>query len=415
MDILEAKQAVIAAGLKLLETGLIARTWGNVSARVDDESFVITPSGKAYEGLTPDDVVLVKIKDLSYAGDVKPSSEKGIHAQAYALRPEVGFVIHTHQKNASIVSVTGGDLPLNGNTGWWADVLGETVPLAAYGLPGTGKLRKGVTAALKKHPGAKAVLMAHHGALCVGQTAEEAFKAADALEQASQNYLARRLLERTGDLAETIDGIHALIAKRRAENAPAPADPAPTLVGYTSFRSGDAFSMKPEAIAGEYVDVSLSDGKILNEKDDPQEPETLELHRAIYRKNSKVNAIVHSAAPDIQRTSHSGAKKLLPYLDDFAQIAGVNLRVARFNPNDQLESAKLVNKALKGRSAVLLEGNGALCIGSNLEEARAVETVAEKNCGVSLSADLFAKAKPIGLLDAAIMRLVYVQKYAKKK
>ena len=96
MDILQAKQIVIAAGKKLVETGLIARTWGNVSCRIDSQSFVITPSGKAYETLTPDDIVLVRAADLSYDGDVKPSSEKGIHAQCYLLRPECNFVIHTH-------------------------------------------------------------------------------------------------------------------------------------------------------------------------------------------------------------------------------------------------------------------------------------------------------------------------------
>ena len=52
MDILQAKKEVIAAGLRLVEKGLIARTWGNVSCRVDENSFVITPSGKPYEGLT---------------------------------------------------------------------------------------------------------------------------------------------------------------------------------------------------------------------------------------------------------------------------------------------------------------------------------------------------------------------------
>ena len=71
MDILQAKKEVIAAGLRLVETGLIARTWGNVSCRVDENSFVITPSGKPYDGLTPDDIVEVKIDTLSYEGSVK--------------------------------------------------------------------------------------------------------------------------------------------------------------------------------------------------------------------------------------------------------------------------------------------------------------------------------------------------------
>ena len=94
---MQAKELVVRAGKQLVESGLIARTWGNVSCRVSDTQFVITPSGRAYETLTPEEIVLVNIADLSYDGDVKPSSEKGIHASAYQLRPEVNFVIHTHQ------------------------------------------------------------------------------------------------------------------------------------------------------------------------------------------------------------------------------------------------------------------------------------------------------------------------------
>ena len=55
----EAKKLVVAAGKKLVESGLIARTWGNVSARISDTQFVITPSGRAYETLTPKEVVVV--------------------------------------------------------------------------------------------------------------------------------------------------------------------------------------------------------------------------------------------------------------------------------------------------------------------------------------------------------------------
>ena len=413
MDILEAKRTVIAAGKRLVETGLIARTWGNVSARVDGDAFVITPSGKAYEGLTLEDIVLVSLKDLKFEGSVKPSSEKGIHAQAYLLRPEAGFVIHTHQHNASIAAVMG--KPVTGEAvKWWADLLGETVPVAAYGLPGTGKLKNGVAKALRENPFAKAVLMAHHGALCVGRDADEAFRVAGALEQACLAFLKARALTFLGEAAETLDGIHAAVAKRR--EAHAPRELAPYLTPYSSFRSGDAFCMTPEGEPGGTVDVSLPTGEVFGEAGEA--PETLEMHRAIYRGDRKINAIVHSQKPDVIRASRSGAKKLLPYLDDFAQIAGIHLRKARFSPGSQpekLESVKLVRKALKGRSAVLLEDNGALCVGSNQEEARAVETVTDKNCAVSLSAGLFGKVRHIGVLDAALMRFIYVKKYSKKK
>jgi L-fuculose-phosphate aldolase len=295
----------------------------------------------------------------------------------------------------------------NGGPTCWA----KRSPVADYGLPGTGKPKKGVAKALRENPCARAVLMAHHGALCVGRDAGEAFRVADALEQACLAFLKARALTFLGEATETLDGIHAVLTQRR--EALAPKELAPYITPYSSFRSGDAFCMTPEGRDEGTLDISLRTGIVFGEG--REAPETLEMHRAIYRGDKKVNAIVHSQKPDVIRASKSGAKKLLPYLDDFAQIAGINLRGARFSPGNRPESAQLVRKALKGRSAVLLEDNGALCTGSSMEEARAVEIVTDKNCAVSLSADLFEKVRHIGVIDAALMRFIYVKKYSKKK
>ena len=54
----EAKKLVIQAGLDMIEKGLIARTWGNISGRISESQFVITPSGRTYESLTPDQLVV---------------------------------------------------------------------------------------------------------------------------------------------------------------------------------------------------------------------------------------------------------------------------------------------------------------------------------------------------------------------
>ncbi|MFC2662155.1 MAG: class II aldolase/adducin family protein, partial [Eubacterium sp.] len=51
----EARKLVIEAGHRLLEEGLTARTWGNISARISDSEFIITPSGMAYEDLQPEE------------------------------------------------------------------------------------------------------------------------------------------------------------------------------------------------------------------------------------------------------------------------------------------------------------------------------------------------------------------------
>ncbi len=48
MDIMQAKETVIRAGKELIAAGLIARTWGNISCRISETQFVITPSGRAF-------------------------------------------------------------------------------------------------------------------------------------------------------------------------------------------------------------------------------------------------------------------------------------------------------------------------------------------------------------------------------
>ena len=167
----EARELVIEAGLRLLKNKLIARTWGNISARVSENEFIITPSGRAYDTLKPEELVKVNMETLKYEGNIKPSSEKGIHAHAYLQRSDVNFVIHTHQYYASAMAAAGKDLPF--------------APCAGYGLPGTGKLKKAVSVCIANHPNNKAFLMEKHGALCLGNSFEDAFEVAEELERKS--------------------------------------------------------------------------------------------------------------------------------------------------------------------------------------------------------------------------------------
>jgi len=139
----EGKRLVIEAGHRLVEAGLIARTWGNISARISDTEFVITPSGMAYDALTPDKIVKVKIEDCSYEGEIKPSSEKGVHAEGYRLRPDVNFIVHTHQLLATAVSVTGETIAEANTPGYeanYAKILGDYVANAEYAISSTKKL-----------------------------------------------------------------------------------------------------------------------------------------------------------------------------------------------------------------------------------------------------------------------------------
>ena len=178
MDERMIREQVAGTGRLLLEKKLVARTWGNFSARLDEEHFVITPSGLGYEHMGADDLVRCRLSDGSWEGSRKPSSEKGIHAAAYDRFGEVGFVIHTHQACATALGlspperlrITEEEREALGGLAW-----------AEYGLPGTKKLRDAVAAALKT--GAHTVLMKHHGVLICGVDRADALRRAALLEE----------------------------------------------------------------------------------------------------------------------------------------------------------------------------------------------------------------------------------------
>lgn len=400
MDINAAKELVIEAGKKLVEEGLIQRTWGNVSCRIDGTCFAITPSGMDYLSLTPDKIVVVNIEDLSYEGDIKPSSEKGIHAACYKLRPDCNFVIHTHQLAASLYGLPGFDCI--SSTAPFGSILGDNVPLASYGLPGTGKLRNGVIEAVKRS-NSKAVLMHHHGALCMGSDSDEAFRVAQTLEIVCNYALLSAMGDRMHKCCETVSDFCGFMALK------AKALKARELDEAVSFRTEDGLFEITRLDNGEKFTIRISDfdGAAFI-------PDVAKLHAEIYSKRKDVNVIIPSKDEATLASSVIG-KTVRPYLDDFAQIVGINLKCASYNPQKK-SSAKKAAAKLGKRDALLLRNNGALCVGKNEDEAEAVKLVAEKGCKAYMTSYAYdGYCKPINPAECALMRVVYKLKYSKQK
>lgn len=398
MDISEAKRLVIEAGIRLVETGLIARTWGNVSCRVDENSFVITPSGKPYIGLTPDDIVEVRIADLSYRGNVKPSSEKGVHAEVYKAHSDANFVIHTHQRIASVVS----DLNkgISEVTGEAADVIGKEILIASYGLPGTGKLKKGVAAALAASD-SKAIIMAHHGAVCFGVDSDDAFNVASTLEKVCEDYIlsnaAGRFAMKALDLAEFAKEMPKVLKRNDDFTVREPGvmynSSCDRTTGEVTFTLNDGSDTPASA-------ADLETGKVLY----GEPPAQAGLHRDVYKNRPEYSYIIHNTDPEVVAVSTLG-KTMRPLLDDFAQIVGTKVKTT-----DYYGCAY----ALKHRNAVLIKDEGALCCGAVEGDAQAVNMIMSKNCLTYLGASLFGKPKKIGAVDALLMRVIYLKKYSKQ-
>ena len=123
------REEVCAANLELPDTGLVVLTWGNVSG-VDRSVGVmaIKPSGVAYEALTPEEIVVLRLEDGErLEGSLRPSSDTPTHLHLYRAFSEVGGIVHTHSSFASSWAQAERELPCFGTT--HADHFYGTVPL----------------------------------------------------------------------------------------------------------------------------------------------------------------------------------------------------------------------------------------------------------------------------------------------
>jgi len=190
------RESVAETGRILLEKKLVARTWGNISARIPDSEnlFCITPSGLGYENLTGNDIPVYDMETETWQGSRKPSSEKRIHGACYKIFSDVNFVIHTHQDYATAIGLV--DAENLSMTEEEKSLLGP-ISIATYGLPGTKKLKKGVEEALNK--GSKVVLMIHHGAVICGADREDAIHKAEVLETVCKRNIQLKIGEELSD------------------------------------------------------------------------------------------------------------------------------------------------------------------------------------------------------------------------
>ena len=114
----ELKEKVYKANMELPAHGLVVFTWGNASG-IDREKglVVIKPSGVEYSELTPDDMVVLDLESGERVeGKLNPSSDTATHLVLYRAFPEIGGVVHTHSRWATIWAQAGTGVPALGTT-----------------------------------------------------------------------------------------------------------------------------------------------------------------------------------------------------------------------------------------------------------------------------------------------------------
>ena len=189
----ELKERVFKANMQLPQYGLVKFTWGNVS-EIDREKGVmaIKPSGVEYSTMTAEDMVVVDVESGKVVeGKYKPSSDTDTHLEIYRSFKDVGGIVHTHSRWATIFAQMKKDIPALGTT--HADYFYGSIPATRdmtkteiegeYEL-NTGKVIVETFAERGINPkDVPSVLVASHGPFSWGKDAANAVHNAVVLEE----------------------------------------------------------------------------------------------------------------------------------------------------------------------------------------------------------------------------------------
>jgi L-fuculose-phosphate aldolase len=237
---------IIDVGRKLWERHYVDGNGGNISARLDSEYVLCTPTMLSKRDLHPADICLTDLEGNILAGDRLRTSELLLHLEIYRANPRARAVVHCHPPHATAFSLTA-TAPPNGYIAEFETFIGP-VAVAPYETPGTKAFARTILPFVQDH---NTILLSNHGVVCWSDTVTHAEWLAEILETYCTTWLiAQQIAQQVGKpllpiAAEKI--VEILAIKRRMglpdpRLGPAPAEPA-------SSPSGDLDQLVERVVA----------------------------------------------------------------------------------------------------------------------------------------------------------------------
>jgi ribulose-5-phosphate 4-epimerase/fuculose-1-phosphate aldolase len=175
----------------LFARGFSVGSAGNISARLPDGGYLMTPTNSSLGSLDPARLSKLDAGFQHISGD-KPSKEVFMHRAFYQARAEAGAVVHLHSTMATAVACLP-DLdpanPIPPLTPYFVMRVGRTMPVVPYYRPGDPAMEPAIHAAAQD---ARAILLANHGPVVSAATLRDAVFAAEELEEAAKLFLLLR-------------------------------------------------------------------------------------------------------------------------------------------------------------------------------------------------------------------------------
>lgn len=180
--------------LRGYEQGLMTSTAGSFSARVDEDSFLITPFPVDRYAIKPADLVLVR--DGRREKGKTPSRAVRNHGAIYRRHPQIGAIVNAFPVNAAAFSVC--RMPIDTRTIPESYVFLRDVDVVPYEL----QHRDGEELAERIGPDRPIVIAENDGVLVTGKTVLNAFDRLEVLEYTAEAIIYSRPIGGTSPMSD---------------------------------------------------------------------------------------------------------------------------------------------------------------------------------------------------------------------
>lgn len=190
-SVLELAHEIVRVGRSLFDRGYVHATAGNISTRLEDGGFLITPTDACLGNLSVDTLAWVDANGQQISG-ARASKTLALHRGIYSADPNVSCVLHTHSTDLVALSLSGvwrADCIIPPITPYFVMKVG-VIPQVAYARPGDPAVAAEVTArlraSLQKGNPIRGVLLERLGPVVWHRTPQEASATLEELEETAK-------------------------------------------------------------------------------------------------------------------------------------------------------------------------------------------------------------------------------------
>jgi len=175
---------IVSVGRKLWERSYVDGNGGNISARLDENHLLCTPTMMSKGDLRPADLCLCNLEGKMIAGNSRRTSELLLHVEIYKANPRARAVVHCHPPHTTAFAITGTTPPI-GLVPEYEILIGPAA-MARYETPGTQAFAETVLPFVHDH---NTILLANHGIVCWADTVTHAEWLVEVFENYCKTYL----------------------------------------------------------------------------------------------------------------------------------------------------------------------------------------------------------------------------------